>query len=893
LQEPAHDTGGMPPWRRLLSVAAWPLFCLLGAALLWVLTEARLADEREEALADARNRAVSIAGAYAEQMARTIDEIDRATLLISRLWLESDGRIDLDGYFEHGVFPDNHFHASVGDPDGNVIASTLPIATPLKFADRPWYQAHRTDRHLGLLVSPPEKGPRTGRTIVRFSRRIESAGGHFAGVAWVTVEPPYLTAFYGGQQLKADEFVSLRLHAGPVLVTRVGGMEVAPRIFYRQHPVFPTVEGVATEAGERFVDGAARVVGWRRLDRYPLVALAALKLDNVLAPWAASARSWRAAAAIGTLLLLALAAVGASYSWRLAQRKQQARDARDTYRLAVDAAQEGFYMLAPIRDHHGFILGFRVEDCNERAAELLGLTRHKVLAHSFSAVLPPELRDDTDRLLRRAMETGFQEEEYRVPGQRTGRPTWLYRRFMRARSGIAMVVRDISHLKAHEQELVQLVNTDPLTGLPNRHWLHSFLPLALERATNASARLALLFIDLDDFKNINDTLGHDAGDELLRTVAQRLRAAIRGSDHAVRLGGDEFTVVAEHIDRTEDVAQVAGTIVRTLSEPFTLKSIPNQRIRASVGISIFPDDGGDEATLIKHADIAMYAAKAAGKGRFHFYQPQLSDTLILRLSKEEALRRAVEHDEFFVQFQPRIGVASGRLTSMEALVRWRHPERGIVYPGEFIDIAEDTGLIVRLGQLVIDKACAQLAAWRQQGLTPVPVSINVSAHQLRHGEVSSYLADCLRRHDVSPALLEVELTETAVVDASPVVARELRDLRALGVKLMIDDFGTGHSSLAQLQRLDVDVLKVDKAFTDALSAGSEGRILFQAIVSMADALDMCVVAEGVETDEQFRLLEELHCDEVQGHLVSHAVAGEDMPRLMRQASLRPLAARPA
>jgi EAL domain-containing protein (putative c-di-GMP-specific phosphodiesterase class I) len=303
-------------------------------------------------------------------------------------------------------------------------------------------------------------------------------------------------------------------------------------------------------------------------------------------------------------------------------------------------------------------------------------------------------------------------------------------------------------------------------------------------------------------------------------------------------------------------------------------------VNASIGVSMFPQDGKDSETLIKHADVAMYAAKAAGKGWYQFYQAHLSDSLILKLNKEAALRKAIECDEFVLHYQPRVSTYTGTLSSIEALVRWNHLERGLIMPLEFIDTAEDTGLILRLGEIVIEKACAQLAQWQLQHLAVVPISINVSGLQIKEGKVSALLAQGMERHRIDPSLIEIELTESTMIGNEKAVSDELQAIRSLGVKLLIDDFGTGHSSLAQLQRLDVDILKVDRAFTKSLDDGAEGEALFKAIVSMAGALDMGVVAEGVETTEQLRVLQSLSCDEIQGHLVSKPLPANEMASLM-------------
>lgn len=865
-----------------MAIWVWPILAMILIATIWILIESKLAQQKKEVRQNAFIRAASVATSYAGQIERTLMEVDRTTILASQLWSVTNGQVKLNEYYQKGVFPKSFFHVSIGNRDGDVVTSTLPLPQPINFGNRSWFQAHRSGRFDSLLISERETGPRTGRPIVRISRPIFDNAGQFDGAVWVTLEPPYLTAFFGGHQLQKDEFISIRLTTGPLLTTDVGGHDGAPKIFYRHDPAFSALEGVKEETAEMFVDEAPRIVAWKKLDLFPVVAIAGLKQEEVYSAYARDVTAWRTVAVIGTLLLMAFGALAAYFSTGLAARKREARQVVNTYRLAVDAAQEGFYMLKPIYDAKGSILDFRVEDCNERAAALIGVLRDQVLHHSLSRILPQEYERDTVRVLRRVMEIGFHEEELRVPSSPDSArsPTWLYRRFMKSENGVAMVVRDISAMKEHERELVQLANTDTLTSLPNRYWLLTYLPDALRRANEDGKHVAILFMDLDDFKDVNDTLGHDAGDELLRQAVARLRGAIRSSDHIARLGGDEFTIVLEHLEEVEHVAHVARTVIAVLAKPFTLKEGTDQRIKASIGISMYPDDGMDGETLLKHADIAMYAAKAGGKGQFRFYESHLSDALILRLKKENSLREAVERDEFVVYFQPRVNAKSGQLSSMEALVRWMHPEHGIVFPSEFIDIAEDTGLIHRLGELVIEKVCLQIAKWKEQGFPMVPISVNISPQQLRDGTVSCFIAQCMRLHNIEADFLEVELTESAVIDSSQVVMKELEQLRALGVKLMIDDFGKGHSSLAQLHGLDVDTLKVDKAFTDALCSGSEGRVLYQAIVSMAEALGMCVVAEGVETTEQLHILQELKCDEIQGYIVSEAVSAERMSLML-------------
>lgn len=835
----------------------------------------------------------SLSRGYAEQLLHTVEQIDHITRNVKYDWEEPHVQFDLESRREKGLYPESSaLYVGVINRYGDPVTTYNNFKGNLNLRERSYFQFHKEHPQQGLHISTPSVSLRTGNTVVNFTRRLNRADGSFDGVAVVSVEPSYLLSFYDALMLGEEDFITVRRSDGQVLATKVGTEDKTARISYRQSPDFPTPNGVMVEPGDKFIDGRARLVAWNKLEQYPLVALAARTEDSVYAAHNEAARKQLGMAAAASAFLFLFSIAGAILSARLAWRKQQADEVKATYRLAVDAAREGFYMLRPLYDAHGEAKDFLVEDCNERAASLGGYTKEGLLGARLSQVYQGEYAQLTFETLRRALECGFIEDEVRVPAQSRLRASWVHRKLVRSGAGLAVTIRDISDAKEHEEALSAMANIDPLTGLPNRHWLTNFLPRAIEQARNAGSSLAVLFVDLDDFKNINDTLGHAAGDELLKAAALRLKSLIRASDHVVRLGGDEFTLVLEQVHTLDDVSRVARLIVKALSEPFTLARSSGHVVEASIGISVYPQDGLDGDTLLKHADIAMYAAKTGGKGRYHFYQPQLSDKLVLRINREQALRQAIERDEFVLYYQPRVDTSTGRLCSMEALVRWRHPERGIVLPVEFIQVAEDTGLILRLGQMVIRKACAQMAQWKEQQLPLVPVSINVSALQFNDGHVSNMLSSCMAEYKIEPSLIGVELTETCMAGENDTVSAELDDLRELGVKLLVDDFGTGYSSLSQLQRLNVDVLKVDRAFTVTLCKGSEGKALFKAIVSMADALDIGIVAEGVETAEQLDVLQALSCDEVQGHYVSRPVPAAEMAALMLKRFLFPPAGAP-
>ncbi|MDB5821841.1 MAG: GGDEF-domain containing protein [Herminiimonas sp.] len=861
----------------------WPIGAAALIGALWLRTVVESDGDRADSSQLTSVQVTSLANSYAEQLRHTVDQINYLLLDLKYDSEDPGVVVSIEKKQAHGLYPNStRLYVSVASDEGIVTSSSLQSNAWLKIEDARFFQMQKAGCCSGLLVTGPEVSQRTGAAVIHFSRRINKADGSFGGIALVTVAPSYLTSFQDDAVLGRDDFVSLRSTSGVLLASKTRSGSEMYSDSYRSPPTFPTPSGIEGAPAERFKDGQARVVAWKQLELYPLVAVAGLAERDAFAGYRTLMHSRVQMAILGSVLLASCAAVGMSLSAKLAYRRRREEEVRSTYRVATDAANEGFYMIRPRCSGNGEIEDFILEDCNERGAALIGKSRADIIGSRASQLLPKAYREEVVALCRRALESGLYEDEVRVSPRSPLKAAWVYRRMVRSAAGLAFTLRDISEAKAHDQALASLANSDELTKLPNRHWLATFLPTALKNAANRNGLLAILFIDLDNFKNINDSLGHEAGDELLKHAAVRLKGAVRASDHVVRLGGDEFTVILEQLDTVEDVDRVARGIIGAIAKPFKLDSGIGNQVTASIGISIFPRDGESGETLLKHADIAMYAAKAAGKSRHCFYQGHLSDSLLLRLSKERALRCAVEEDQFVVHYQPRVGARSGKLTSMEALVRWIHPELGLIYPTDFIGLAEDAGLIIRIGELVIGKVCRQLSLWRSEGVGLVPVSINVAPQQLRFGRVSTTLAGCLAQYGIEASLIEVELTESAVIDRSEAVSTELTQLRALGIKLLIDDFGTGYSSLAQLQRLDVDGLKVDQAFTRALSDGEEAEILFQAIVSMAGALHMCVTAEGVETSQQLNVLRRLACDEIQGFLISEAVTATDMKRLLTQ-----------
>ena len=871
-----------------MTIFGWMVGLFVLLTLLWVTTELSLLQEEERVRSYTMHQAISLTNSYATQLTFLAEQMNQILLGIHARWQDTPNLLNLARDRDRGLFPDrDEFFIFILDTQGRLVkASGIPNERYGFFEDG-YFDAHKNQCCLGLMISMKRMGPNIDDKVIYFSRRLSYPDGSFGGVAVISVRPDFLATFQDEPLRNTHDFVSVRLASGALLATRMGTGNNQKNVFYLQDPKFSESQGIRLESADKFRDNKARYVAWRKLKDYPIITLAGLTEEDALAGYQVLARHYRLTATTASLLFLIFAAVGIWFSERLAVRRRAEENVRSTYRMATDAANEGFYMLRPVFSAAGLLLDFHIEDCNDRAAILLGSTRTRLTGRRASEAMQQKLLEDLIEVCRRALQSGTYEDEFRVPSQGGLEAKWVYRRAVHSGAGIALTLRDISELKAHEQTLADLANKDALTLLPNRRWLSGFLPEAVQRAQHNDSRLAMFFIDLDNFKLVNDTLGHQAGDELLTQAANRICHAVRASDHVVRLGGDEFTVVLEHIGSNRAIARVADSIIQILSEPFTLTAGAGNRVSASIGISVYPNDGQDADTLLKHADVAMYAAKAEGKSRHHFYHPKLSDAILLRLSKERALRRAIDMDEFIVYYQPRVATHTGYLCSLEALLRWHHPELGLVHPLDFIDVAEDAGLIISIGETVIKKVAIQLDDWRRRGLRVVPVSVNISPYQLRSGTTAAYVEKIVKQYQLPVDWLEVEVTESAVVDRSVVVSNELDALRKQGVRLMIDDFGAGYSSLAQLHRLDVDVLKVDQAFTHALAEGSEGEIVYRAVVSMAVALDMQVVAEGVETLAQLDLLKKNGCHEIQGHIISPALPAKEIELLMQKTIMPP------
>lgn len=420
--------------------------------------------------------------------------------------------------------------------------------------------------------------------------------------------------------------------------------------------------------------------------------------------------------------------------------------------------------------------------------------------------------------------------------------------------------------KSIEKRLAYLAQYDPLTDLPNRILFRERLGRATKRAARTERPTALMLLDLDHFKDINDSLGHDFGDRLLQAVAERLQRCVRANDTIARLGGDEFTVIIEDVTTKEEVATVAQKIIDALAQPLSLNG-HDLFITASVGIALSDGEDADVETVIKQADMALYAAKERGRGNYRFYENRMNTVVARRMTIANSLRRAVEREEFVLHYQPQFDVASGRLTGVEALLRWQHPEHGLVSPAQFVHLLEENGLIVQVGAWALHTACAQRQAWQRQGL-PLRMSVNLSPRQVRRNQLVHTVREALANTGMDPCWLQLEVTESLLLNNSGETLATLRGLLATGVKLSIDDFGTGYSSLSYLRRFPFHAIKVDRSFVKDIATDADGAAIVAAVITLAHSLRLKVVAEGVELPNQMAFLTAKGCDEVQGYLLS-------------------------
>jgi diguanylate cyclase (GGDEF)-like protein len=458
-------------------------------------------------------------------------------------------------------------------------------------------------------------------------------------------------------------------------------------------------------------------------------------------------------------------------------------------------------------------------------------------------------------------------------------------------AGAVFAFRDVSAAQAMTLQMTHSAEHDLLTGLPNRRLLHDRVSQSIVLAQRDMKQIAVLYLDLDGFKYINDSLGHPIGDQLLQSIAKRLVDCVRATDTVSRQGGDEFVILLSEVQQPDDAAVMANRMLHVVAEAHSIDA-RDLHVTTSIGVSVYPEDGQDADTLIKNADTAMYQAKENGRQKFQFFKPAMYARAVERQSVEEGLRRALERHEFTLHYQPIIDLTTGEITRAEALLRWAHPTRGLLLPSKFIPIAEDCGLIVPIGKWVLRQACDQARAWADAGLPATTMAVNVSAMEFADESFLNSLFAVLSATGIEPRSLQLELTESVLMKRADASAGVLQYLREWGVKVAIDDFGTGYSSLSYLRKFAVDALKIDQSFVRQISTGGRDAAIVTAVINMAGSLDLLVVAEGVETLAELEFLRTHECDEAQGYFFGRPTPPQEFARLLAD-SMKPAKATPA
>jgi diguanylate cyclase (GGDEF)-like protein/PAS domain S-box-containing protein len=887
-----------PGLRRGLSRVAEPhiLFPIIAAILLgvvWGTTLSLIRVERAAADRAAATTTLELAETYEAQVVRSLREIDQTLKFVKYAHESQRGRLNLAELKAKGLLPpDLIFVVSIADATGEIVASSraLPFTS---VADRRDFEQLRVKDTIS--VSKPTPSSVANEWRLHFSRRLNAPDGSFAGAVTVSVPAAYFVSGYEQQKLGNAGLLALVGTDGVFRARRTGeSLSFGDRASYGAAvPQGSDTEPVVTASPG---DGIRRYTSARELFDFPLAAIVGLSEEEQLAATnqRATAYLWRAA---GGSLVLVLFLTGLGFlSWQLSRTRARAnralREEIDIRRIAEAAlnlrnrAIESSVNAILILDSAS--RNFTIEYANPAFERITGYSASEVNGSGIAFLLGEE-RD----------QPGMQEIELALRERREGHAvlrnfrkdgTLFWNEFyiapVRGDDGeithYVGVMNDVTEAKTYEGQLAHQANFDTLTGLANRNLLQDRLQQAIAAARRGGGTVATVVLDIDNFKLVNDSLGHNVGDVLLQRMASRLKTCVRESDTVARLSGDEFVLVLHNktgSSAESDITQLIEKVLGAVSDPLILGG-RRMRPTCSIGVSVYPQDGEDAATLLKNADGAMYRAKELGRDRFQFFTSDVHERIRRRMELESSLRQALDREEFEIHYQPQVELRTGKIVGAEALLRWRHPEKGLIGPSDFIGFAEETGLIVPIGEWVLERACAQNKAWQNAGLPSIPVAVNMSARQCEQRDLDRVIAQALASTQLAARYLELEITESISMANPEQSVPLMQRLKDTGVGLSIDDFGTGFSNLSYLKRFPVDRLKIDLSFVREITTDPGSLAISEAIITMSHSLNLQVVAEGVETQAQLDLLGARRCDLIQGYLFSPPVAADAFARML-------------
>ena len=856
--------------KSLRSYLLFPAFSIFVLAVIWITTTLLIGTERNTAEHASSVLTQELLSTYEAQATRALREIDQ-TLKLVKYAIEIHGRKQgLPDLRARGLLPpDLLFLVSIADENGTVLTSSRPSSSPIN-VDRRILEALRFSD--AIAVSAPLQGAIPTEPMIQFGRKLTTPDGAFAGVVLVSVAADYFVSGYEQSKLGSDGVLALLGVDGVFRARRTGGKTYFGEAvnYDSAAPDADKDEGLAMVVVNAW-DGVRRYTSARKLYDFPLAVIVGLSEHEQLATYRNKTNAYLGWASAGSIVLIFFAAVVATLGWRLERSRQRGIEAskatEESLRVAAAAFESQEAMI--ITDAHSVILqvnqafmtttGYSAIEAVGKAPRLIQSNRH-------------------DKTFHRTMwntinSTGvWKGELWHRHKDGTEFPVWSTISSVKNASGEVThyvgAYTDITERKQAEKQINHLAYFDQLTGLPNR-------TLLMERLTTRRSSLrdesysAMLFLDLDNFKRLNDTLGHGMGDALLRQVAQRLTKCVRGEDTVARLGGDEFVVLLFGLgfDRSfaTNLTEIIGQkLLSAINQPYQLNSVA-YRCSSSIGATLFMGQQLSIEDLMRQSDLAMYRSKAAGRNRFCFFDPLMETSVMNSAALENDLAKALDENQLVLHFQAQI-LEDGRLTGAEALVRWRHPTRGMVAPIEFIPLAEECGLIQRLGLWVLKTACDQLVQWSERPtMQHLTVAVNVSARQFHQPDFVDQVLSTIKSTGADAKRLKLELTETLLVENVDQVIEKMSALKAKGVSFSLDDFGTGYSSLSYLKRLPLDQLKIDKSFVRDVHSDPDDAAIVKAIVTLANALNLNVIAEGVETQQQMQFLITAGCREFQGY----------------------------
>jgi diguanylate cyclase (GGDEF)-like protein/PAS domain S-box-containing protein len=837
-------------------------------------------------LTSAERQVVALSGALEQHASRTMGE--------------AESILDTTSHYlqEHGLYQSSSVQVFMGraeailrkspqiravflvSPDGVMIANSErnPLR-PFNVADREYYRYHATHSDRASHISAPVQSRLNGGWLFTITRRVDRPDGSLKAIAGLAIDPGYFSRFYRGLDLEGTRGeVDLARSDGTILASVPVGAPDATRALKDSalYRIYQQQSSHGSLEGEQY--GAHRLSAYRKSELYPLVSFISLDREEILAPWRVRALRHGIGALASILLIFML-------TWALVRRLKNlagANAALVAQKLELELAAQVFEQSQQsivITDSNGVIL--RV---NRYFSELTGYS-------------PEEAIGQTPRVLKsQRHDSAFYQELWsglREEGKWRGE-IWNRKKngdgfaallsissVLDAAGGIIYfigVIEDITEQKLSSERIYHLAHFDVLTNLPNRRLFNDRLLLAIQQSERYGNSFAVMFLDLDNFKRINDTLGHHAGDLLLQAVAQRLLENLRKVDAVARFGGDEFAIMLEEVKDPADVKRVALKIIDAVSAPVDLEGV-EVHVGVSIGVSIYPADGSSVEDIFRNSDTAMYRAKALGKNRCQFFDAEMTAQVTRRLGMENELRGAIP-SELFLLYQPQSALSANSIIGAEALVRWQHPERGVLPPDEFLRAAEESGQMGRLWTFVLETACRQAAHWQREKGRPLRVAVNIPGFQLNEPSFLTTLEGLLRETGLDPALLELEIAETAVMCRAQESIEALGHLKDMGVSLALDNFGTGCASLLSLRKFPLDRIKIDRSFICDIQQSKENLGIVRMIIAMAHSLNLQVIAVGVENEVQLELLRNEGCDGFQGHLLAKPLLPEALELLL-------------